>query len=163
MFTYGGWPGHEPEKYRDYMVPWLKEEGADVMVSDKLDPYADKKIMDTIDLVMQIFTMSQITPEQEKGLLDMAGWHGGMGDAFRNNTEYQFMVGGQWVAHPGGVIDYTVQITDHKDEVTKGLKDFAMHSEQYYMHIDPNTKVLATTKFNGKVDPWIDGCVIPVK
>jgi hypothetical protein len=72
------------------------------------------------------------------------------------------MVGGHWVAHPGGVIDYTVQITDHADEVTKGLKDFAMHSEQYYMHIDPNTKVLATTKFNGKIDSWIDGCVIPV-
>src|SRR5215831_7883608 len=103
LFTYGGWPGHEPEKYRDYMTAWLKDEGADVSVYPTLDPYADKKIMDTIDLVMQIFTMSTITPEQEKGLLDairnngtgMAGWHGGMGDAFRNNTEYQFMVGGQ--------------------------------------------------------------------
>jgi type 1 glutamine amidotransferase len=170
LFTYGGWPGHEPEKFRDYMVPWLKEEGADVLVFDKLDPYADKTIMDSIDLVMQVFTMSQITAGQEKGLLDairnngtgMAGWHGGMGDAFRNNTEYQFMVGGQWVAHPGGVIDYNVRITDHKDEITKGLKDFAMHSEQYYMHIDPNTKVLATTQFNGKIDSWIDGCVMPV-
>src|ERR1043165_5308245 len=64
LFTYGGWNGHEPEKFRDYMVPWLKEEGAEVIVSDKLDPYADKTIMDTIDLVMQIFTMSQISPAQ---------------------------------------------------------------------------------------------------
>jgi type 1 glutamine amidotransferase len=170
LFTYGGWPGHEPEKFRDYMVAWLKSEEAEVLVFDKLDPYADKALMDTIDLVIQLFTMSQITTEQEKGLLEaiknngtgMAGWHGGMGDSFRNNTEYQFMVGGQWVAHPGGVIDYTVQITDHKDAVTSGLKNFAMHSEQYYMHIDPNTKVLATTRFNGKIDAWIDGCVIPV-
>jgi uncharacterized protein len=170
LFTYGGWPGHEPEKFRDYMVPWLKQEGAEVLVYDKLDPYADKTIMDSIDMVIQQYTMSQITKEQEKGLLDaiekngtgMAGWHGGMGDSFRNNTEYQFMVGGQWVAHPGGVIDYTVQIIDQADEVTKGLKDFAMHSEQYYMHIDPNTKVLATTKFTGKANSWIDGCVMPV-
>ncbi|HEY6503421.1 MAG TPA: ThuA domain-containing protein [Chitinophagaceae bacterium] len=170
LFTYGGWPGHEPEKFRDYMVPWLKEEGAEVLVSDKLDHYADKTVMNNIDLVMQIVTMSQITKEQEKGLLEavekngtgMAGWHGGMCDAFRNNTEYQYMTGGQWVSHPGGVIDYRIKITNHKDEVTKGLKDFDIHSEQYYMHVDPNVKVLATTKFNGAVNAWINGCVMPV-
>lgn len=71
-------------------------------------------------------------------------------------------IGGQWVGHPGGVLDYSVKITNHKDEVTKGLKDFNMHSEQYYMHVDPNVKVLATTKFNGAANSWIDGCVMPV-
>jgi uncharacterized protein len=170
LFTYGGWPGHEPEKFRDYMVPWLKEEGAEVLVHNNLDPYADKAVMDNIDLVMQIYTMSQISKEQEKGLLQaiekngtgMAGWHGGMGDAFRNNPDYQYMTGGQWVSHPGGVIDYKVNIVNHKDEVTKGLKDFDIHSEQYYMHIDPNVKVLATTRFNGKINSWIDGCTMPV-
>lgn len=170
LFTYGGWPGHEPEKFKDYMVPWLKEEGAEVLVHDKTDVYADKTIMDTIDLVIQQITMSQITREQEKGLLEaiekngtgMAGWHGGMGDAFRNNTDYQFMTGGQFVGHPGGVIEYSIQITDKADEVTKGLKDFTMHSEQYYMHVDPNIKVLATTRFTGKINSWIDGCVMPV-
>jgi type 1 glutamine amidotransferase len=170
LFTYGGWDGHEPEKYADYMSSWLKDEGALVQLSKTLDPYADKTTMDSIDLVIQVFTMSQITKEQEKGLLDavekngtgMAGWHGGLCDAFRNNPEYQYMTGGQWVAHPGGVIGYDVKITDKKDEVTKGLPDFSMQSEQYYMHIDPNVKVLATTRFNGKVNSWIDGCTMPV-
>jgi uncharacterized protein len=170
LFTYGGWPGHEPEKYKDYMVPWLKAEGAEVLVYDKLDPYTDKTIMDSIDLVMQTFTMSAITREQEKGLLEaiekngtgMAGCHGGMCDSFRNNTGYQFMTGGQWVEHPGGVIDYHIDITNHTDEVTKGLKDFDIHTEQYYMHVDPNVKVLATTRFNGAANSWIDGCVMPV-
>jgi type 1 glutamine amidotransferase len=170
LFTYGGWPGHEPEKFRDYMIPWLKGEGAEVNVFTTLDPYTDKTLMEGIDLVLQIATMSQITKEQEKGLLEaisingtgMAGWHGGMCDAFRNNTEYHFMTGGQWVAHPGGVIDYRVNITDHKDEVTKDLKDFDIHTEQYYMHVDPNVKVLATTRFSGEINYWIKGCVIPV-
>ena len=66
LLTYGGLAGHEPEKFKDYMVPWLKQEGAEVLVSDKLDPYADKTIMDTIDLVLQTVTMSQITKEQEQ-------------------------------------------------------------------------------------------------
>jgi type 1 glutamine amidotransferase len=170
LFTYGGWPGHEPGKYKDYMVPWLKEEGAEVLVYDKTDPYADKTIMDSIDLVIQSITMSQLTKEQEKGLLDaiakngtgMAGCHGGMCDSFRCDPDYHYMTGGQWVAHPGGMIDYSVKITDHKDEVTKGLKDFAMHSEQYYMLVDPNVKVLATTKFNGAANSWINGSVMPV-
>jgi type 1 glutamine amidotransferase len=170
LFTYGGWPGHEPEKFKDFMSPWFKEEGADVQAFPSLDPYTDKSLMSSIDLVIQVFTMSQITKEQEAGLLEairdngtgMAGWHGGMGDSFRNNVDYQFMVGGQWVQHPGNTLDYDVHITDKNDDVTKGLKDFHVKSEQYYMHVDPNVKVLATTKFNGATDAWIDGAVLPV-
>ena len=94
--------------------------------------------------------------------MGIAGWHGGMGDAFRNNTEYQFMVGGQWVAHPGGIVDYTVNIVDHKDPITADLSDFRMHSEQYYMHVDPGNKVLATTTFSGEHCPWIAWTVMPV-
>jgi type 1 glutamine amidotransferase len=120
-------------------------------------------------LIIQIWTMGEITDEQEAGLLKavkngtgLAGWHGGIGDSFRNNVEYQFMVGGQWVAHPGGVIDYKVKITNSEDPVTAGLNNFDMHSEQYYMHVDPNVKVLATTTFSGERAEWIDGCVMPV-
>ena len=84
-----------------------------------------------------------------------------MADSFRS-TEYQFMVGGQWVAHPGNIIDYTVQITNREDPITAGLGDFSMHSEQYYLHVDPSNEVLATTTFSGEYAPWIDGCVMPV-
>jgi type 1 glutamine amidotransferase len=114
--------------------------------------------------------MGKISGKQEAGLLEsvrdhgvgLAGWHGGLGDSFRDNTEYQFMVGGQWVAHPGGVIDYEVTISDHDDPITKGISDFKMHSEQYYMHVDPNSKVLATTTFGDAYAPWIKGSVVPI-
>ena len=169
IFVWGGWPGHEPEQCRDIFVPWMRSEGAEVKVFDNLDCYKDSVLMAETDLIVQIWTMGKIEKEQEKGLLDaikrgvgIAGWHGGIGDSFRNNTEYQFMVGGQWVAHPGGVIHYDVNITDKNDPVTKGLNDFHMHSEQYYMHVDPNVKVLAMTTFNGDHAPWIDGAVMPV-
>ena len=169
LFVYGGWDGHEPKPCRDVFVPWLKEEGAIVTESDNLDIYTDKKVMGEVDLIVQCWTMGNISGEQENGLLEavrggvgIAGWHGGLGDSFRNNTEYQFMVGGQWVAHPGGPVDYTVNIKDKKDPVTKGMKDFKMHSEQYYMHVDPNVKVLATTRFSGNAAPWIEGHVMPV-
>lgn len=169
LFVYGGWDGHDPELTRDLFVPWMRSEGAEVTVSDHLDIYLDEALMQSLDLVVQIWTMGEITGDQEKGLLNavrngcgIAGWHGGLGDSFRNNVEYQFMVGGQWVSHPGGIIDYRVNIIDHEDPVTRGLNDFAMHSEQYYMHVDPNVNVLATTKFSGEHAPWIDGCTMPV-
>ncbi len=169
LYVYGGWSGHEPKQSVDVLVPWLRAEGAEVTVSDNLDSYLDEELMESVDLIIQNWTLGNITNEQEKGLLKgirngagFTGWHGGIGDSFRNNTEYQFMVGGQWVAHPGGIIDYSVQITDKNDPVTKGLSDFRMHSEQYYMHIDPNVKVLATTEFTSEYSSWIDECVIPV-
>lgn len=169
LFVYGGWEGHDPVPCRDLFVPWLQSEGAEVIAKNNLNCYTDEVLMSQIDLIVQVWTMGSINNEQERGLLKavergvgIAGWHGGLGDSFRNNVEYQFMVGGQWVAHPGGVIDYDVNIIDQTDPVTKGLKDFHMHSEHYYVHVDPNVKVLATTKFSGDHASWIEGCVIPV-
>jgi type 1 glutamine amidotransferase len=170
LIVWGGWDGHEPKQSSEIMCQILQKEGFDVTVSTSLDSYLDKALMDSLNLIVPCWTMGQITKEQRQGLLDaissgigVAGWHGGMGDAFRNDCDYQFMVGGQWVAHPDGIIDYTVNITRHDDPIVKGLKDFAMNSEQYYMHVDPSNEVLATTTFGErKSAPWVKGCVMPV-
>lgn len=169
LYTYGGYTPHEPVESLEVFIPWLKSEGAIVETFNSLEPYADKAYMKDVDLVIQTFTMGKISGEQEKGLINavsggcgLAGWHGGLCDSFRQNTNYQFMTGGQWVAHPGGVIDYQVNVTDHEDPVTRGLSDFDMHSEQYYLHVDPNMKVLASTRFGAEHAPWIDGCTMPV-
>jgi hypothetical protein len=169
LVVWGGWTGHEPKQTVDIFVPWLNDQDFDVEVSNTLDAYVDAEKMKSLTLVVQAFTMGQITPQQEKGLLDairggvgMAGWHGGMSDAFRASPEYEFMVGGSWAAHPGGIIDYDVRIVKPGDPITRGLGTFRMHSEQYYKHVDPNVDVLATTTFTGKAAAWIDGAVMPV-
>jgi uncharacterized protein len=169
LVVWGGWEGHEPKKCVDIFVPWLQTQGFDVEVSNTLDSYLDAEKMKGLSLIVQVVTMSKITPAQEKGLLaavkggvGLAGWHGGLSDSFRNNTEYEFMVGGAWAAHPGGVIDYTVNIAKRDDPVTKGLADFKMHSEQYYMLVDPAAEVLVTTTFSGEHAPWTKGVVMPV-
>ena len=169
LLVWGGWEGHEPGRCADIFAPYLRDQGYDVEVATSLDVYLDERKLRALDLIVQVYTMSTITREQERGLLaavkggvGFGGWHGGVADAFRDNPDYQYMVGGQWVAHPGGIIDYTVNIVDHDDPITAGLSDFAMHSEQYYMHVDPSNEVLATTTFGGEHDPWIAGCVMPV-
>jgi len=125
--------------------------------------------MKSLSLVVQAVTMGQLTEAQEKGLLDavragvgLAGWHGGLADSFRSNPEYEFMVGGSWAAHPGGIIDYEVNFVNRNDPITRGLSDFRMHSEQYYMLIDPAVEVLATTTFSGEALASLKGVVMPV-
>lgn len=171
LIVWGGWDGHEPEKCGKIAAELLKAANYDVEVSATLDSYLDAAKMAALNLVVPVWTMGGISGEQEKGLLDAvrsgvgcAGWHGGMCDAFRQNTGYQFMTGGQWVDHPGGCVEYKVNIAKHSDPIVAGLKDFSIRSEQYYMHTDPGNEVLATTTFSGEhggID-WIKGTVMPV-
>jgi type 1 glutamine amidotransferase len=169
LLVWGGWDGHEPEKGAKLFASFLESQGYQTTISETLDIYLDEAVMQRMDLIVPIWTMSTITDAQEKGLLTavqagagLAGWHGTMGDSFRQNVNYQFMVGGQWVAHPGNIIDYTVNISKSDDPIVAGLSDFHMHSEQYYMHVDPSNEVLATTTFTGEHAPWTKGCIMPV-
>ncbi|MYA16120.1 MAG: ThuA domain-containing protein [Gammaproteobacteria bacterium] len=170
FITWGGWNGHEPEQTAGIFADVLAAAGHDVTVSDSLEALADEAFMADVDLLVPVWTMSQIAREQEAGLLrairagtGCAGWHGGMADSFRLNVEYQFMVGGQFICHPGGVIDYEVNIASD-DPIVSGLDDFDMHSEQYFMHVDPSNEVLATTTFKGEhwgID-WVKDVTMPV-
>ena len=169
LIVWGGWDGHTPRQCAELFAPWLESKGFKTTVTNSMDIYTDKSRMAGFRVIVPTWTMGQISNEQWAGLRDavlagagLAGWHGGMCDAFRSNTEYQFMTGGQWVAHPGGIVRYKVNVTAPKDPITKGLKDFWMKSEQYYLHTDPGNEVLATTTFNGKHgSPWIKGTVMP--
>ncbi len=178
LLVWGGWLGHSPRECTEIFGPWLESQGYHVTVSDSLDVYLDAGFLKSLSLIVPVWTQGEITPEQASVLLEavaggvgIAGWHGCMADSFRQNVDYQFMVGGQWVAHPGGYIDYQVNIVDHDDPITAGLDDFTMMTEQYYMHVDPSNQVLATTTFKGDKQisriapyecPWVEGCVMPV-
>ncbi len=170
LLVWGGWQGHEPRQCNDMLDTWMKAQGATTVVSDTLAVYGDLATLTSYDLIIHSWTQAKdynskyidnLLQAVKRGV-GLAGWHGGLGDSFRDHVEYQFMVGGQWVAHPGGIIDYEVNITDHTDPVTQGLEDFNMHSEQYYMHVDPNVHVLATTTFSADHAFWINGCTMPV-
>ncbi|MEX0745272.1 MAG: ThuA domain-containing protein [Phycisphaeraceae bacterium] len=159
LIVWGGWDGHTPKQSAEVFAPELEAAGYDVTVKDSMAPYADHDYMKSLDLIVPIWTMGKIEKEQWQGLdqavrsgVGLAGFHGGIIDAFRDNTEYQWMTGGQWVAHPGNCIpDYRIDITDAGHEITKGLSAFDLKdTEQYYCHIDPAVHVLCTTTFSGK-------------
>jgi type 1 glutamine amidotransferase len=168
LIVWCGWSGHEPEQCASIIANMLEEEGFKVYVENSTEAFADPALSD-MSLVVPICTMSKIEKEELSNLtgavrdgVGLAGYHGGMCDAFREAVEYQFMCGGQWVAHPGNIIDYRVNITRPDDPIMEGIGDFDYQSEQYYMHVDPSNEVLATTTFSGEHAYWIEGVVMPV-
>ena len=168
LIVWGGWAGHEPETCAHIVAGLLKPHGFEVQLETTTGAFADPALK-RFDLIVPIYTMAKIDKAEAVALSDavrsgvgMAGFHGGMCDAFRESVDYQFITGGQWVAHPGGIIDFRVRIARRDDPVVQGLDDFDYRSEQYYMHVDPSNEVLATTTFSGEHAPWIEGVVMPV-
>lgn len=168
LIVWGGWAGHEPEPCAHIVADLLRPHGFEVRLEQGADAFADPSLA-TLDLIVPIITMARIEKAQAQNLAaavqsgsGLGGFHGGMCDAFRESVEYQFVTGGQWVAHPGNIIDFRVNVTRRDDPVMQGLEDFDYRSEQYYMHVDPSNEVLATTTFGGQHAPWIEGVVMPV-
>jgi hypothetical protein len=167
LIVWGGWEGHQPRQVAEVFARVLRDDGFDVQVSDTLDAFRDGAHLASLNLIVPVWTMGTITDEQAKPVfkavaehgVGIAGCHGGMCDAFRNNTEWQFMTGGQWVSHPGNDgVRYTVRLGPETSPITEGIDDFGVATEQYYMHVDPAVKVLAHTVFP---TPGVDGPHVP--
>lgn len=155
LITWGGWDGHEPDKVAQIFRTMLDDAGMDVTVTDSLSCFDEADALLGYDLIVPVWTMSSLSKEAASNVSEavsrgtgLAGCHGGMCDAFRDNVLWQFMTGANWVAHPGGDgVPYKVQITDREDPLVAGIEDFEVATEQYYLHVDPANHVLATTRF----------------
>lgn len=157
LIVWGGWDGHHPKECAELFAQLMPRRGFAVDVANTLDAYLDEAKMAGYDLIVPMWTMGQISGDQESGLLKaiengagIAGFHGGMCDSFRNNCTYQMMTGGQFVSHPLGCVpEYTIHLTNREHEITRGIKDFkVLNSERYYMHVDPSNNVLGTLTFD---------------
>lgn len=165
----GGWEGHEPEKIGARFGTFLEENNFEVRYERELDILQDREYLMSLDLFVPVWTGGTLNSKDTYILADaiasgvgVAGCHGGMNDAFRTNVLWQFIMGGNWVAHPGADgVPYTVNIKQSSSPLTENINDFHVVSEHYYLHTDPANEVLATTDFpvvkwyhstNGKVE-----------
>ena len=155
LITWGGWDGHEPDKVAALCKEILEDAGFETEVYDHLDCLNDQARLETLDLIVPIWTMSKIETDYVVNVSEavargvgLAGVHGGMCDAFREQVLWQFVTGANWVSHPGGDgVKYTVNIANSSSPLVAGLRDFEVSTEQYYLHVDPVNEVLATTRF----------------
>ncbi|MGL3149161.1 ThuA domain-containing protein [Microbacterium sp. A82] len=179
----GGWEGHHPIEATELFLPFLTANGFEVQIEESNEIYADAAVMDAVDLIVQSVTMSTISAEALKGLrravergTGLAGWHGGIADSYRNSSDYLQLIGGQFATHPakhpdareGGEADnflpYTVELTElgRAHEITAGLDDFTLNTEQYWVLADDLNDVLATTTHPAQpYHPWHRPIVSP--
>jgi type 1 glutamine amidotransferase len=170
----GGWEGHQPVPATDRFIPHLEANGFDVRVEDSPAVYAEPDYMAGVDLVMQCMTMSTIAPDELAGLTvavsngtGLAGWHGGIADSYRASSDYLHLVGGQFACHPAKPADersgqqsdyfipYRVEVQQGDHPVTRGIDDFELVTEQYWVLTDAYNDVLATTTLAARDgDPW---------
>ncbi len=151
----GGWDGHEPAQVARRFAGIMTKYGYACEIHSNQDILLDQAYLMDMDLIIPCWTMGEIAPGARENIskavaagCGLAGCHGGMCDAFRNDTEWQFMTGGQWVSHPGGDgVRYRVNIRHGSSPIVEGMEDFEVCSEQYYLHVDPAVEVLATTRF----------------
>ena len=176
LFLAGGWGGHEPQETSEFISNEIRKFGIESVIVNDLDILSNKSRLKKFDIILPVWTMGKIDENNwdfknskignlqdvvDSGV-GLAGWHGGMGDAFRDNTYYQFLVGSQFVSHPGDFVDYLVTINNTKHEITNGINDFHVHSEQYFLHYDPSVEIVASTTFGKKQYEWIDGVEMPI-
>ncbi len=160
LITWGGWSGHQPDKVAALFAGLLREAGMSVEVTDTLACFDDPARLAGLALIVPVWTMSTIEAAQADAVaaavaagVGLAGCHGGMCDAFRDNVVWQFMTGAQWVAHPGNDgVNYRIRITDPTNPLVSGIDDFDVETEQYYLHVDPAVRVHAVCDF-----PLVDG------
>jgi len=168
LIIQGGWGGHQPQECAQLFTELLPARGFMVEVADSLTVLEDAIRLQGFDLIIPIWTMGAISAPQEKNLvaavesgIGIAGFHGGMCDAFRGAVSYQWMTGGQFVSHPDGIKNYTIRVVNREDPIMQGIPDFSVKSEQYYMLVDPRNEVLAVTTHQSASAPWTNGVEMP--
>jgi type 1 glutamine amidotransferase len=150
----GGWDGHQPQLVAEHLEAALTKKDFKVDCVDSLDALLSPNDLTRYSVIIPNWTMGTMPhdnyvklSEAVKSGVGLAGIHGGMGDAFRGNTEYEWMVGGHFVGHPH-TGDYTVSLTNVEHPITKGLpRSFAYKSEEYYLLVDPANEVLAEAPY----------------
>lgn len=169
LIVWGGWPGHEPEACAAIIAGMLRDDGLTTHVTDDFAAFGDPSVH-RMSLVVPVITRAKIEREPLANLIaavksgvGLAGCHGGLAGSFREEVDFHFMCGCQWVAHPGGMIPFRVEVTRPDDPVMAGIDSFDYVSEQYYLHYDPAIEILATTTFSGDHGaPWTKGVAMPV-
>jgi type 1 glutamine amidotransferase len=168
LIVWGGWPGHEPEAGAQIVAGMLDEDGFAVIITNDYAAFGAFDLGDN-NLIVPIITSDVMDRAFADNLVKavragtgLASYHGGLATSFRNLVAFHYLAGVQWVAHPGDIIDFRVNVEKPDDPIMAGIEDFDYHSEQYYLHFDPSIEVLASTTFTGEHDSVTTGVKMPV-
>ncbi|AJY46752.1 ThuA domain-containing protein [Martelella endophytica] len=168
LVVYGGMELHTPERGAETVRSILVEHGFDVTVTDDYDALGAEDVGENA-LIVPVITGGELASDRMERLIaavrcgtGLAGYHMGLATSFRASVPFRYAASCYWVAHPGNIITYRVDIARPDHPIMAGIESFTHTSEQYYLNYDPAVDVLATTRFSGAHDPWRKDVVMPV-
>ena len=175
----GGWEGHAPVACTDSFLPFLRKHGYEVEIAEDLAVYEDAGALSSAELVVQCWSMGELTDAQARGLAaavrggtGFAGWHGGIVAAF-NALPYLQLTGGRFVYHPPGFVDHELTVVPGREHhpIMAGISKVRLTTEKYWVLTDPLCDVLATVTFppdhpgdaedGGDQTPWRREVTVP--
>ena len=166
LVLHGGWQGHGPEEAARFAIARLVYD-FEVVCARDLDVLRPE-ILAGFDLLLPIWTFGELSAAREHALVEaveaglgLVAWHG-HASAFLGSRAHKWLLGGQFVGHPGGEdVTYTVRFRDD-DPLVAGLEPIRVTSEQYYVLVDPAVEVLATCQTDGAGMDWLADVAMPV-
>ena len=168
LVVYGGMELHTPRRGAETVRDLLETESVEVTLTEDYGALGADDI-GTYDLVVPIVTGGSLDRKKGERLsaairagTELAGYHMGLATSFRDCVPFRYVASCYWVAHPGNIITYRVDVTRPDHPIMAGIESFKHTSEQYYLNFDPAVEVLATTTFSGAFHPWRKDVVMPV-
>jgi type 1 glutamine amidotransferase len=150
---------HQPADRAAQIIPVLAGRGIDVKYTEKLDDL-NPETLAKFDALLIYANSTQITPSQEKALLDYVEGGGGFvplhcaSYCFLNSPRYIALVGAQFQRHGTGEFD--TKIVDPAHPIMHGIEPFRTWDETY-VHTKHNTKdrhVLQVRAEGNGEEPW---------
>jgi type 1 glutamine amidotransferase len=168
LVVWGGMELHTPQRGAETVRDLLAPEGFDVTVTPDYDRLGGDDVGE-FDLIVPVITAGTLAPEKLARLVaavragtGLAGYHMGLATSFRDSVPFRYAASCYWVAHPGNIITYGVDVVQPDHPIMAGIDSFTHTSEQYYLNYDPAVDVLATTTLTGEHHPWRRDVVMPV-
>jgi len=150
LIIWGGWQGHDPQGVAEKLANILTDHRYQVDVRSDLGVLINENLK-TYDVLIPIWSCGIASPIYIQPLLEaiesglgLVTWHGGIN--WFDQADYYDLIGAYYLRDTP-VESYSVQLEDHA--FTKGLTDFDIKSETYYMLVNPMNTLLATTSCKG--------------
>ncbi len=150
---------HQPADRAAQITPVLAGRGIQITYTEKLSDL-NRDTLSTYDALLIYANINDISPSQEKALLDYVEGGGGFvplhcaSYCFLNSPRYIALVGAQFQRHGTGEFD--TKIVDSKHPIMKGIEPFRTWDETYvhHKHNDKDRHLLQVRAEGKGEEPW---------
>ena len=161
LFEVGGTKAHDAVKLPAMLKKVLEDTGRfSITISQDRDLFKAERIA-KFDVVMLYTTRVELSPEQEKGLIEFVDKGGGLVSIHSSTSmdmksdAFWKLVGGRFLKHGAG--KFKVKNTGKSHPIVQGMSDFEVTDETYRHTFCPQSKLITLMRRESDGEPvtWV--------